>query len=81
MRMKYIRYESMGVVLFEGYMEHKTMNQLINVTGEPVISAGFVSAHAVDDTLEIIADGGSASLNVPSRPDDAELIKRRIQLY
>ena len=81
MRMKYIRYESMGVVLFEGHIEHKTMNQLINVTGEPVISAGFVSVHAVDDTLEVIASGDSVSLDAKSRPDDADLIKRRIRLY
>jgi hypothetical protein len=80
--MKYIRYENLGVVIFENHNRHKDMNERIqSEMADKVISAGTVAAWAVGDDLEVQASEGSLSLEVGSRDDDADLIKRRLKLY
>jgi|GEM_PF-4506939 len=79
--MKYLRYEDKGVVLFEQSIDHAAMHKLVQTRGDKLISAGTVALWAVNDELQINAGNGSVSLNVSSRDDDADLIKRRLQLY
>ncbi len=81
-QMKYLRYEEAGIILFEEHISHKTMHEIFSSPIDKLISAGTTAFWAVDDELEVQAGGGSVTLKIfESLPDDADLIKRRLQLY
>jgi len=80
-QMKYIRYEDLGVVLFESHISHKNMHEVVSSPMDKLMSAGTTAFWALGDDLEVQASGGSTTLNVPSLKDDADLIKRRLSLY
>ena len=81
-QMKYLRYAQTGIFLFEEWIDHKTMHDIFNNPTDKLISAGKTAFWAVDDELQVKAGGGSVTLKIfESLPDDADLIKRRLQLY
>lgn len=79
MALKYLRYDS-DIFLFDIVTSHTSMHEAVGFGRTPT-SAGTCAVWPVNDEMEVSADGGSVTLNVKSLPDDAELIRRRLQLY
>lgn len=72
--MKYIIFEKDEPVIFSALINHRDMAQMV---GKKPVSAGFV--HLQDG--EFGAGGSSFTLNLDSRPEDTEIIKRQLRYY
>ncbi len=66
--MKYIHFEHLGLVIFEETITHIEMKQPIR---DKPLSAGFITSESPRSF------GKSSTLDLPSRPEDAERFKGR----
>jgi len=78
-KVKYINFEHIGLVMFEGTIDHSSMAKNI---GFKVLSAGFVNL-PFEDSLgnKPTCFGKSVSLNVESSPKDTEILQRLLNPY
>jgi len=67
------------VLVFSTHLNHK---QIAIDMGIMPISAGFVSfeRNPENDSIKAVVSGGSVSLKLSSRPEDAEIIAREFQI-
>lgn len=65
--MKYIRFESLGIILFDHHINHYDMATCVN---DKPISAGFIERDF--NTNKVVCAGNSISLKLSPLPDDTE---------
>lgn len=76
MRLKYILTEYKSFAIFSDTHVHADVAR--GLYGKPV-SAGFCHLNtAIDDTITVICYGESISMNLKSRPEDGEIITRKL---
>lgn len=66
--MKYIRFQNLGMVVFEDSISHIDMKCRL---GDRALSAGFFTCEAP------VCSGMSGTLNLESRSEDADRLKTR----
>ena len=77
--MKYIRFEEMGIVIFESHIPHDVMARRFQ---EQPISAGFVFLPNNDECgNKATCYGESVSLNLKSTEADTKRLQRLINPY
>lgn len=78
-KLKYINFEHIGLVIFEEFVQHATMKQLV---GHKAISAGFVSfPHKDEGGTEAHCYGESVSLKLKATDEDTKTLQRRLNPY
>lgn len=78
-RIKYVIVKEAGFeipILFSHLMEHSRFRHWGG--GDKVVSAGFVGVYNKKMVLSVSVWGKSDSLNIASRPEDAEIIKQSL---
>ena len=76
-KLKYVMYEDDSVVFGEGEGKLQHSDMKLEGHGKPV-SAGFTFIFEVVQGVEITALGDSVSLNLKSRPEDTDIIRRTL---
>ena len=74
--LKYIIFDDVYVVVFTATIKHVDVAR--NIGMQPT-SAGFCRIFSEDDKMEISAWGESVSLDISSKEDDADIIRRCLE--
>ena len=75
--MKYIKFKTAGIILFEKHIEHSAMAQKFPT--DEVLSAGFVSG--VIEPNQIDCYGESVTLKKSAKDEDSDTLYRRLSPY
>lgn len=75
-KMKYIRFEDSGIIIFSDYIAHQDMAAKFH--GEKPISAGFFNVMDADD---VQCYGESVGLGLKSDPKDVLVLQRYLRGY
>jgi hypothetical protein len=62
------------MVIFDNYIDHSTMAEMLGAKREDLVSAGFIKS----STEGVRCYGESISLGVRSRPQDTEMACRKL---
>jgi len=75
--MKYIRHETLGLIVFECIHKHADIAEKLGATKDQILSAGFVDAAMPEG---VFCMGGSAGLGKRASAEDTRLLQMNINL-
>jgi hypothetical protein len=75
--MKYIRHETLGLIVFECRHNHKDIARLLKMQQPEILSAGFVDAAKPED---VYCMGGSQGLGTRASAQDTKILQMNINL-
>jgi hypothetical protein len=75
--MKYIRHETLGLIVFECRHLHKDIARLLEMQKSQIMSAGFVDAAKPED---VFCMGGSHGLGKRASAEDTKILQANIDL-
>jgi hypothetical protein len=75
--MKYIRHETLGLIVFECKHLHKDIARLLEMQKHEILSAGFVDAAKPED---VFCMGGSQGLGTRASAQDTKILQMNINL-
>jgi hypothetical protein len=79
-RMKYIVINNQDPIVFPITIPHKWFVD-IGLYKDCITSAGFADIYIKDGNIEVEVSGGSQSLGLESKEEDAEKIKMKLMLW
>ena len=75
--MKYIRHETLGLIVFECKHLHKNIAGLLEMQKHEILSAGFIDAANPED---VFCRGGSHGLGKRASAEDTKILQANIDL-